>query len=394
MWPTLAATFFALALAVHLLWRRKYLAALKFNEAQLARIQEVQSGLISAAEAQQTAVLNSMIEGVLLLDNEGRIRLANRALEKFFGVTANIYGKTIIEAFRNHELAELVSRLKTDREIVDFELQLSEIQPRWLQVNAARITNAVNESSGSILVFHDLTRLRQLENTRQEFVANVSHELRTPLSMIKGYVETLLDGAKDDPEVAVNFLRIIEKHADRLTFLIDDLLTISKLESGQITLSCEDEALRPAVEKVLQNFAGRAAEKGMKLENAVPPEMRVVVDLARLEQVFGNLIDNAIKYSHSDGSVTIGARVTENEVVVWVKDTGPGIPPEARERVFERFFRVDKGRSRGQGGTGLGLAIVKHVVQSHGGTVWIESEMGKGSVFSFSLPRVAKPAQS
>lgn len=386
IWPILAALFLGGIFAVHLFWKRKFSVALQENEIQLARERELQREAVAEAEARQSAMLNSMIEGFLLLDNDGRIRLANRALENLFGVTSNIYGKNIIEAFRNHELATLIEHLKSERQIVNFEIQLPGIESRWFQVNAASLLDDENNTAGSILVFHDLTRLKQLENTRQEFVANVSHELRTPLSMIKGYVETLLSGAKDDPIIATKFLQTIEKHADRLTFLIEDLLTISKLESGQIVLNCELMELRPAVEKVHQDLRSRADEKNITVENQIPLGLSVFADIDRLEQVFWNLIENAIKYGRVNGKVIIGGQPTENKKIeLWIRDDGPGIPVEAKERIFERFYRVDKARSREQGGTGLGLSIVKHVVQCHGGEVWVESESGRGSSFHFTL---------
>ncbi len=227
--------------------------------------------------------------------------------------------------------------------------------------------------------------LRQLENTRQEFVANVSHELRTPLSMIKGYIETLLDGAKDNPEVAEKFLQTIDRHTDRLTYLIEDLLTISKLESGQIILNYQTNRLHPLVEKVIGDLQARAVEKKVSLINDVPRELSAHADLDRLEQVFWNLIDNAVKYGRPEGTVVIGGRAHERQIEIWVKDDGFGIPTDAQHRVFERFYRVDKARSREQGGTGLGLAIVKHVVQGHGGDVWVQSEVGRGTSFHFTL---------
>jgi two-component system phosphate regulon sensor histidine kinase PhoR len=227
--------------------------------------------------------------------------------------------------------------------------------------------------------------LKQLENTRQEFVANVSHELRTPLSMIKGYVETLMEGAKDDPELAKKFLQTIEKHTDRLTYLIEDLLTISQLESGRVILHCASQELRPLAEKVINDLKSRAAERKISLTNEVPAGLCAHVDLDRLEQVFWNLIDNAVKYGKADGAVVIGGRRGPSQIEMWVKDDGPGIPAESLVRIFERFYRVDRARSREQGGTGLGLAIVKHVVQCHGGDVWVESEAGKGTRFNFTL---------
>ena len=222
------------------------------------------------AKAQQQVLFNSMLEGLLLLDRNRRIYLANRAFKNLFGLKTELRGKTVMEALRVHELAALVERVESDGQVFDYELKLPELSERWLQVNAAAISNSAGEREGTILVFHDLTRLKQLERTREEFVANVSHELRTPLSLIKGYVETLLDGARDDPEVAERFLKIIERNTSRLDLLIQDLLTISALESGRITLNLQPVPLRPLAEKVLADLKTRADAKDVKLVNDLP----------------------------------------------------------------------------------------------------------------------------
>ena len=206
------------------------------------------------AKAQQQVLFNSMLEGLLLLDRNRKIYLANRAFKNLFGLKIELRGKTIMEALRLHELAELVERVEAEGQVFDYELKLPELSERWLQVNAAVISNSAGEREGTILVFHDLTRLKQLERTREEFVANVSHELRTPLSLIKGYVETLLDGARNNPEVAERFLKIIERNTQRLDLLIQDLLTISALESGRIKLNLQPVELRPLVEKVFADL--------------------------------------------------------------------------------------------------------------------------------------------
>jgi len=257
---------------------------------------------------------------------------------------------------------------------------------QWLQLNVAAITSVDRRRLGTILVFHELTRMKQLERIRQEFVANVSHELRTPLSHVKGYVETLLSGAKDDPAVTTRFLQTIERNAGRLQLLIEDLLTISELESGRVKLNFQTLSLRKIAYKLCEDFKTRAAARTITLVNEVP-EFLVRADASRVEQVLSNLLDNAIKYGRPGERVTLGARASgATEVEVFVQDDGPGLPPEALERVFERFYRVDKARSREQGGTGLGLAIVKHIVQSHGGRVWAQSEPGRGATFFFTLP--------
>ena len=348
---------------------------------------EEQQRAALALQIQQEVIFDSMVEGLLLLDERGRVQLANRAFTGLFGLTADIRGRTIMEALRLHQLADLVRSLDTQKQVLGFEIKLPGPNERWLQINAAAIFTDQTRRQGTVLVFHDLTRLKQLENARQEFVANVSHELRTPLSLIKGYVETLLDGARDNPETATRFLQTIDRNADRLKLLIEDLLTISELESGRVQLNLRPIALGPVVAKVLEDFKGRAAAKNVTLVNQAP-NLAVRAEPGRLEQVLGNLVDNAIKYGRVSGTVTVGGRALDGgQVEVFILDDGPGIPPEALERVFERFYRVDKARSRDQGGTGLGLAIVKHLVQSHGGRVWATSDPGHGATFHFTLPQ-------
>lgn len=372
---------------LHVWWRGRFHQAQQLAKAEIESLKRAQEQGALQLQTQQEALFNSMVEGLLLLDETGRILLANRACARLFGVTTDIRSRTIIEALRLHELADLVEFLGTQKQVLGYEMKLSGSNERWLQVNGAAISNGSGRRYGTILVFHDLTRLKQLESARKEFVANVSHELRTPLSLIKGYVETLLDGAKDNPEVSAKFLQTIDRNAERLKLLIEDLLTISELESGRMKLNLQPVSVRAAADKVVADFKSRAEAKRVKLANQAP-NLRVRADANRLEQVLGNLIDNAIKYGRTDGQVVVGGRAAEGgQVELFVQDDGPGIPPEALERVFERFYRVDKARSREQGGTGLGLAIVKHIVQSHQGRVWAKSELGRGASFFFTLPQ-------
>jgi two-component system phosphate regulon sensor histidine kinase PhoR len=340
----------------------------------------------SHARAQQAALFASMSEGVLVLDEAGRVQMANRAFTQLFDLASDPVGKTLIETLRVREILDLVAEATQSRQALERELRLSGLEERWLQINASPITDPDGRWLGTILLFHDLTRLKQFERARQEFVANVSHELRTPLSHIKGYVETLLSGAMNDGAVATRFLQTIERNAGRLQLLIEDLLTISELESGRVLLSLQPVSLRNLAGKVCDDFKARAMARDIALHDEVP-ELVVNADAARIEQVLSNLLDNAIKYGRESGRVMISARaLTGNQVEVAVQDDGPGLPPEAVERVFERFYRVDKARSRDQGGTGLGLSIVKHIVQSHGGEVWAKSEVGQGATFYFTLP--------
>ncbi len=372
--------------ALHFWWCAKLQQERATWQAETSRREQREQASAADTHARQDALLDSMIEGVLVLDETGRVQFANRAFAQMFRSTGSLLGKTVIEAVRLHEVAELVERTNQEGRVSGHELRLAGEPERWLQINAAAITSAARRKLGMVVVFHDQTRLKKLEGTREEFVANVSHELRTPLSLIKGYAETLLDGAKDNPEVATKFLQTIDRNARRLDLLIQDLLIISSLESGRVSLSFAPVDLHPLIERLLTDFKSRAEARHVKLVSTMP-ELAAHADEARLEQVFGNLLENAVKYGREHGTVTIGGRtLADGQLDLFVQDDGPGIPAEALERVFERFYRVDKARSREQGGTGLGLSIVKHIVQGHGGRVWVESEPGKGAKFCFTLP--------
>lgn len=356
--------------------------------AESRRREETIRGEMERDRARREAVFDCMLEGLLVLGADRRVALVNRPLQRLMGLTADVRGRTLMEALQRHELEELAGRARAEGQALGLELEVGLRAPRQVQVNATTFRDVAGPSPGVILVFHDVTRLKELEGTRRDFVANVSHELRTPLALIKGFVETLIDGARDDPEVTLRFLRTIEKHTNRLTFLIEDLLTISQLESGQVVMNRQWGDLQPLVGRVLEDFAARAAAREVRLENEVPLSLPVRADLDRLQQVLFNLVDNAIKYGRTGGRVVVGARadVGASRLDLWVADDGPGIPPESLDRVFERFYRVDAARSREQGGTGLGLSIVKHIIQAHGGEVRAESEPGKGAVLRCSLP--------
>ncbi|MFM9029187.1 MAG: sensor histidine kinase [Opitutaceae bacterium] len=334
-----------------------------------------------------------MVEGIIVVGADGRIRLSNRAAAGFFGFTPPAEGQTVLEATRHHEVAAIVGRLAREPEVLNHELRLDGVGgSRFLQVNALALRSVEGANDGAIVVFHDLTRLRQLEALRQEFVANVSHELRTPLSLIKSAAETLIDGGREDPAITARFLEIIDKHANRLTHLIDDLLLLARIDSGRVELNLRAVDLRAAAGDALDDAALIARAREVTLVNEVPSPLRAEADPERLRQVLANLIDNAIKYGRSGGTVTLRGRDAGGGMVeISVRDDGPGIPPEALSRVFERFYRVDKARSREQGGTGLGLAIVKNVVQAHGGDVRVESAAGRGTEFFLTLP--AAPLQ-
>jgi two-component system phosphate regulon sensor histidine kinase PhoR len=358
---------------------------------QLSRERSSRAESQAAENARQEALFENMLEGVLLVDATGRLQFTNTACRRFFDLEADVRGRTLLEAFRCNDLSAVAAEAAKAGRVNGKELELEGgIEARLLQVNAVALVGPEGRPDGVLMVLHDATRLRQLESTRREFVANVSHELRTPLSLIKGSVETLLDGAASQPAIASKFLDIIDRHCDRLTFLIEDLLTLSRLESGQLAINYDTVPLRDHVSEVFDDFHRKADDRGVKLFNDVPDGLHARADSDRLDQVLSNLIDNAIKYGRPGGTVRIeGREVPGGDLIeMAVADDGPGIPTEAAERVFERFYRVDTARSREQGGTGLGLSIVKHIIQAHGGEVRLETAPGKGAAFRFTLPAV------
>ncbi|MEY2878674.1 MAG: hypothetical protein RLZZ15_1054 [Verrucomicrobiota bacterium] len=380
----------ALALSAVCWWRER--AARREAEArhaaELAALSARHDAELRAQTERTAALFDRMVEGVIVADAAGRVRLANRAAGEFFGFTAPAAGRSLLEATRHHEVAALVARLETEPEVLNHELRLDGVAAaRTLQVNALALRAPDGARDGALLVFHDLTRLRQLEAVRQDFVANVSHELRTPLSLIKGAAETLLDGAKNDPVVAERFLAIIDRHANRLTHLIDDLLLLARLDSGRVELALATTPLRDAAQSALDDHAAVAGARVTRLVNAVPATLTCAVDADRLHQVLSNLIDNAIKYGRAGGEIIVAGRALHGGgVELSVRDDGPGIAPEACARIFERFYRADKARSREQGGTGLGLAIVKNVMAAHGGEARVASAPGAGTEFFLTFP--------
>lgn len=385
MWPLIVIAI-AAAIGIHFWWRAKFRQEQEAWRKELSQRDANELAAVTENSARQDALFDSMIEGVLVLDEKDQVRFANQTFAEMFSTNGVLRGKALLDAVRSHEIAAIVEQTRAEGRVIDHELKLPGEPERWLQINSAALTDTQRRKLGTILVFHDLTRLKQLERTREEFVANVSHELRTPLSLIKGYTETLLDGARNNPEVAERFLKIIERNAQRLDLLIQDLLTISALESGRMKLELASLNLHSLAEKVLSDLAAKAENKNVTLANELP-EFIVEGDAIRLDQVLANLVDNAIKYGRAEGSVTVGGqKLPDDRLEIFVRDDGPGIPAEALDRVFERFYRVDKARSRDQGGTGLGLSIVKHIVQAHGGEVRAESEYGKGATFFFTLP--------
>jgi len=333
-----------------------------------------------------SAIFNSMIEGVIVIAKTGYIVSINSTIEKIFGVTKDIVeGKVFLEAIRNNDIAEIINAVLKKGELLSKEITLIYPVHRIFEVSAAPIFD--NDAiAGCLVVIHDITEIRRLETVRSDFVANVSHELKTPLTSIKGFVETLLEGALDDKENNRNFLKIIQDHAERLNNLVEDLLSLSHLESKEITLNKKNFNLKQQLEDVISGFTSQLKKKNIELKNELPVNIFVAADKDRIEHVFINLLDNAIKFNKERGSIRIYFQEIKGGIKIIVEDSGVGIPEKDIPRIFERFYRVDKARSRELGGTGLGLSIVKHIIELHNGSVGVESTEGFGSKFWFILP--------
>jgi len=352
-------------------------------------------GDLEREQAKATAVLDAMVEGVIATDGHDHIILINERARVLFGLgRARAERLPLLEVIRNVDLHDVLgeSRLVADGAVVSREIKLSEPSGRVLQVHAVPL-RFTGEARGVVMVLHDITELRRLEQVRTEFVANVSHELRTPLTAIHGYLETLLDGALEEPENARRFLEIVFRHTERLGRLTDDLTDLSNIELGRISLRLEPTSVADVADSVLAIIAPRAVTGQVTVAAKLPAGLpEVVADRDRLAQILINLVDNAVKYTPKGGRVWLEGRVREPGVVeVAVCDTGTGIPKADLPRLTERFYRVDKARSRELGGTGLGLAIVKHLVLAHGGELTIDSELWKGTTVRFTLP-AAPPA--
>ncbi|HNV25035.1 MAG TPA: ATP-binding protein [Nitrospira sp.] len=350
---------------------------------------------VSDDRAQLLAMLIAMVEGVMVLDYRGTVVQVNPALERMFALElTESRGRHYAELIRHEGLTALVSAVLRTRSGQGGEITLSP-SGSCLRVEASIAGGNREQEACAVFVFHDITELRRLEKIRKDFVANVSHELRTPLTSIKGYVEALLDGGKDDPATAAAFLEIIMRQSNRLNLILDDLLQLSQIESGQVLFRREPVELRALLERTVAVIKPLADKKHHTIELSLPDEYVVLEgDEERLVQVFINLLENAVKYTPDQGRISMSIRHAAQSrtasprpmIEVVVADSGIGIPEADRPRVFERFYRVDKARSRELGGTGLGLAIVKHIVEAHSGHVWVEGNAPRGSRFVVHLP--------
>ena len=325
------------------------------------------------------AILDSMQEAVVAITPEGLVRWSNAVMQRIAGT--QIYpGRPLVHSVRDPELLSCVKGALERGEICFGRASL--LAPgRVFEVNAAPLP-----SGGALAVLHDVTGIEAAQKSRREFVANVSHELRTPLTSIQGYVETLIEDENPRPETTREFLGVILKNASRMNRLTEDLLALASVESPDYKLTLQPARAGALVKDAIDSLGGIVVDSGVKLQSAGAPDTLVMADLDAMNQVFGNLIENALKYAKGGKRIRVGASLLDTEVQFTVQDFGPGIASEHLERIFERFYRVDKARSREAGGTGLGLAIVKHIVLAHGGRVWAVSELGKGVAFHFTLP--------
>lgn len=350
---------------------------------------QTQIDRISLENQRLETILNSMSEGVLLVNGLSEITYANPASIAMLNLPENYVGRALIEINRIPQLQALVRNAEKTQELAFSEIRLANLNESEAEVTVVPVAS----QSEYVIVIHDVSKLRKLERIRADFVANVSHELRTPLTTIHGYAETLLTNGNTKTKKRKEFLVKILKHSERLSRLVSDLLELARLETGDVELKRTLCHLKEFHEQVLDVFEPVLEESGVTLEWEIPEDLpQISVDSQLFMQVFVNLIDNAIKYTPDGGVITVSAEATGtnsdavNEVVVHIQDTGIGIPSESQPRVFERFYRVDKGRARKMGGTGLGLAIAKHILLCHNGRIWLESELGQGTVFHFALP--------
>ena len=332
------------------------------------------------------AILGSMIEGVAVVNGAERLVFTNPGFAEILGLDVPpVSGSSLLEVVRQTELIEAVRRVLGGEPRVEAEIATGTLRQHFFAATVASVR--AGETSGAVIVLHDITALRKLERIRRDFVANVSHEFRTPLTAIQGFAETLLGGAIDDPQNRERFLGIILEHSRRLARLTEDLLKLSQMDAEKLELEIRPVSVAQLVESCFETAQRRATDKGLTLSLNLPSQLPdVAADSRRIQEVLQNLLDNATQYTLPGGKIVLSAETRSEEVIFTVADTGIGIPQADQPRIFERFYRVDVARSREAGGTGLGLSIARHLVEVHGGRIWVESELGVGSKFHFSIP--------
>ena len=339
--------------------------------------------------AEVRAVFAALTDGLLVVDSAQHISICNPAFEKLYGKSPIAAGTPLLDIIRDSDVIEPIRAA-----LAELRPRIAEVvapdRKRQLQITAVPITGENGKASGVVALFHDISRLKQADEIRRDFVANVSHELRTPLSIFHGNLETLLEANDLDQNEAYHIYEVMKRHSDRLNLLVNDLLSLARLESNEANLQLSEIHVRDFLEEVTRDWAKRFAAKNLRLELQVPDDFPVLrVDERRLEQVVHNLLDNAVNYSHPNSQILIQGSAPDQEIVLSVSDQGVGIAPADLPRIFERFYRADRARSRELGGTGLGLSIVKHIAQLHCGRVEAESTLGQGTTIRVILPNRA-----
>jgi two-component system phosphate regulon sensor histidine kinase PhoR len=359
------------------------LSAVEASLNQSAERLDQQFAEIESRRHELTAMLDSMQEAVVAVTPEGLVSWSNAVMRRIAGIQIRA-GRPLAHSLRDPEILSCVRAALEHRSgepEVRFGRASSLAPGRIFEINAAPLP-----SGGALVVLHDVTAIEVAEKTRRDFIANVSHELRTPLTSIQGYVETLIEDPYTRPEITREFLGVILKNATRMNRLTEDLLALASVESPDYKLTLQPIRASALLQDAVESLAGIVVDSGVELESAGAPDASVMADRDAMHQVFGNLIENSLKYAKAGKRIRTGAGQLATEVEFFVQDFGPGIASEHLDRIFERFYRIDKARSRESGGTGLGLAIVKHIVQAHGGRLWAESELGAGATFHFTLP--------
>ncbi|MGK0290049.1 MAG: two-component system phosphate regulon sensor histidine kinase PhoR [bacterium] len=342
---------------------------------------------ITQQKTEHETVLSSMVEGVVAIDTQQRIISTNKAANQLFLINGEkAKGRFLQEEIRNTDLIQFVENITQANDEQETEIVLSRQREKILKLHGTILRDAHGKNIGILVVFHDVTKVRHLEEIRQEFVANVSHELKTPITLIKGFVETVLDGEIHNPENAEHFLKIALKHVNRLNNIIEDLLVLAKVESDEKNTMLEFASIPAVIQSAVQFCETKAGQKNIIIQVDLEDDLSCKINAPLIEQAMINLIDNAIKYSEENTVIKVKASKKADNINLSVKDQGSGIMQEHLPRLFERFYRIDKSRSRKVGGTGLGLSIVKHIAQAHEGTVSVESIVQKGSEFSIHLP--------
>jgi two-component system, OmpR family, phosphate regulon sensor histidine kinase PhoR len=345
-------------------------------------------------ESSVQAVFGAMLDGLVVVDDQRRVRMMNREFRRAFGRENGEPGEPLLEVIRHASIDRLVLEAIRASEPRRESIQMSRgpSEGREMEVSAVPLGENSASTEGAVILFHDVTQLRQMEEIRRDFVANVSHELRTPLSIFRGYLETLLDEPQQPPGELLRILEVMERHSDRLYALVEDVLSLARLESPAAELDLSEISLPEFLQEILDDWKKRLEAKQLKSHLDVPLDLpKLEADESRLQEIIYNLLDNAVKYSQAGGAITLRATVEGDQVRISVSDEGIGIRENDLPRIFERFYRADKARSRELGGTGLGLSIVKHIAQLHGGTAQAQSEPGKGTTISVLLPVAQAP---